>query len=472
MAGTFSWGGKTWGAGELAAFTAYLSAHGTSYSTWAGNHPDAAAIFATAPTPAAAPEPAGSPFAGQVARETIDSPTYIEQPIAPPPPTATPANVQPVATNAAQVARQTIDSPSYIEQPFAAPTPSAPAKLQPVATNAAQVARQTIDDPSYIEQPVATPARPQPLATNAAQVARETTDYPSFDQPAAARLVPTQPTAANAAQVPKNTVAHPTTAASSDGDGTPYYTYPFEVPLKPGETLGFTPEHGYYAAVSASTPLTPTKDGTARPNASETAAKRHIELVRPDGSGYAATPAAHSPAETHAMSTSARSGYVNPFTGATTVPRRTDQGVDFRGVGPIRALGDATIVAVNGQGSGWPGGAGEIGYYILYRLKNGPYAGRYVYVAEAVEPTVRVGHEVKAGTVIARFGPGAAPTSSGPGIETGWGSSVPNVTYSRATVGPYRESGQTAAGEAFARLLISLGVRVEDAPGSGPKFPS
>jgi murein DD-endopeptidase MepM/ murein hydrolase activator NlpD len=292
------------------------------------------------------------------------------------------------------------------------------------------------------------------------------------------------------------------------------------VPLAAGETLGFTPGRGYYAikkslpagvalnstqpipahqaAPQSSTPevrVQPSAAGTSIPRAAGIAmgtSARQLLAVPRDGTPIAKAGEFHeltyrqpqsipSDSAVVAYAQPAKSTppaaaktpvhYVNPFAGAKIVPERTDQGVDFRGIGPIRAIGDAKIVAVDGTGSGWPGGSGEIGYYILYQLQSGPYAGRYVYVAEAVNPAVRVGQQVKAGSVIARFGQGAAPASSGPGIETGWGSPTPNVTYSRATVGPYDDVGPTAAGEAFARLLMSVGVHVEEPPGKGPQFP-
>lgn len=48
--GTFSWGGQTWGSGDLTKFVGYLAAHGTDFSVWAVNHPDAAAILTGPPT--------------------------------------------------------------------------------------------------------------------------------------------------------------------------------------------------------------------------------------------------------------------------------------------------------------------------------------------------------------------------------------------------------------------------------------
>lgn len=44
-ASSFVWGGRSWSRGDLAAFAGYLAAHGTSYSTWAGNHPAAAELL-------------------------------------------------------------------------------------------------------------------------------------------------------------------------------------------------------------------------------------------------------------------------------------------------------------------------------------------------------------------------------------------------------------------------------------------
>lgn len=45
MAATFTWGGRTWGAGDLDAFRSWLSAHGGDWGTWAANHPEAQSIL-------------------------------------------------------------------------------------------------------------------------------------------------------------------------------------------------------------------------------------------------------------------------------------------------------------------------------------------------------------------------------------------------------------------------------------------
>jgi hypothetical protein len=234
---------------------------------------------------------AGTPTPTQATRNTTAAPSYIDQPV------ATPARTQPVAANAAQVAKNTTASPSYIDQPVATPAgtqpvaanaaqvaknttayvnptqPVAAAQTRPSSANAAQVAKQTTDYPSFDQPGMAKLVATQPTAANADQVARQTTDYPSFDLPATANLVAIQPTAATAAQVAKNTVAFPSDAATSSGYGTAYYTYPFEVPLKLGQTLGFTRGRGYYAVGTLSSlpsgitlnPMQPMKGSSTSP---------------------------------------------------------------------------------------------------------------------------------------------------------------------------------------------------------------
>lgn len=49
MAASFTWGDQTWSFGDLAAFQKYLAKHNVNYSTWATNHPDAAAILQMSP---------------------------------------------------------------------------------------------------------------------------------------------------------------------------------------------------------------------------------------------------------------------------------------------------------------------------------------------------------------------------------------------------------------------------------------
>jgi hypothetical protein len=145
--------------------------------------------------------------------------------------------------------------------------------------------------------------------------------------------------------------------------------------------------------------------------------------------------------------------YADPFRHAESLQvGRVDQGVDYHGVGRIDAIGRCRIVGFGG--SGWPGGE-----YLLYRLLRGRHKGRFVYVAEAVEPTCRVGQTVRRGQMVAAFGPNAAPGMS-PGIETGWGSPVLNETLARSmgnVGGP--DHANSPAGLCFARFLHNIGAR-------------
>ena len=59
----------------------------------------------------------------------------------------------------------------------------------------------------------------------------------------------------------------------------------------------------------------------------------------------------------------------------------------------------------------WRGGG-----IVVYRLADGPFAGKYVYDAEKITVTVETGQTVKAGQRIATL------HHASPGLETGWAS--------------------------------------------------
>lgn len=142
---------------------------------------------------------------------------------------------------------------------------------------------------------------------------------------------------------------------------------------------------------------------------------------------------------------SASNGYVNPLRGDRYVTGRTDMGVDFCLVPgePIRALGDGVVVGI------FPNWFRHQPY-VWYRLIDGPYAGRFVYVAEQITGLARVGAYVRAGQPVAYY------KRSGTCIETGW-ASPKGSTLAHITSG-YREGQVTPSGVAFARFLISMGV--------------
>jgi len=113
--------------------------------------------------------------------------------------------------------------------------------------------------------------------------------------------------------------------------------------------------------------------------------------------------------------------YVNPLSAVRGLyPGRIDMGVDYGGSGAILALGKGRVTMASDNDSGplscwgitcWPGGG-----VVVYRLLNGPFVGKYVYVAEGITISVRAGQTVRAGEQIATL------YDRSPHMETGWAS--------------------------------------------------
>lgn len=158
--------------------------------------------------------------------------------------------------------------------------------------------------------------------------------------------------------------------------------------------------------------------------------------------------------------------YRNPFRGARGLtPSRVDMGVDYSADdgSPIYSIGPGVVTSI--RNSGWPGGA-----FIAVRLTDGPFAGRYWYFAEDIQPAVSVGQHVNSSTVVGYFTPG--------GIETGW-AAPPGTGNTLAAVngqacGTSSDPGchPTWYGASASALLAALGAPpgTMDAPpvGSGP----
>ena len=165
----------------------------------------------------------------------------------------------------------------------------------------------------------------------------------------------------------------------------------------------------------------------------------------------ATTPPAAKPAPAPAPPVAAGQ-YVNPLADARVTPERIDQGVDYAGSGPLRALGDGKITYVGTSGTGWPGA------FIEYQLTDGSQAGRYVYYAEGINPApgLHVGQPIQAGQPIAQI---VAGDSSG--IEIGWGAGIGTESYAMQHGqwhgGDDADSVPSPAGKDFSALIAELG---------------
>lgn len=140
--------------------------------------------------------------------------------------------------------------------------------------------------------------------------------------------------------------------------------------------------------------------------------------------------------------------YVDPI-GSGLKPARIDMGVDYTGAGTLYAMGAGTIENVSN--SGWPGGK-----FISLKLDEGPYAGKYVYYAENIKPSVSKGQHVSAGTPIGEA------VGTYPYIEVGWAAAPGTGQALAAATGQAASSGDpggvsTAYGVSMSNLIHSLG---------------
>ena len=112
--------------------------------------------------------------------------------------------------------------------------------------------------------------------------------------------------------------------------------------------------------------------------------------------------------------------YVNPLRMVVGLQAsRIDMGVDYSGSGPILALGRAKVVLATNRLAGPESCWGKTcvpppGTMIVYRLLDGPFAGKYVYVVEHITIGVKAGQMVRAGEKIAILHQGS------PNLELGW----------------------------------------------------
>jgi len=114
--------------------------------------------------------------------------------------------------------------------------------------------------------------------------------------------------------------------------------------------------------------------------------------------------------------------YVNPLrTVENLKANRINMGVDYSGAGPILALGRAKIILASDRLAGPESCWGKTcvpppGDMIVYRLLDGRFAGKYVYVVENITIKVKAGQIVNAGQRIAIL------HDASPNLEIGWAS--------------------------------------------------
>jgi hypothetical protein len=175
--------------------------------------------------------------------------------------------------------------------------------------------------------------------------------------------------------------------------------------------------------------------------------------------------------------------YVNPLGAVRRLePGRIDMGVDYAGAGPVLALGKGTVTMASNHDSGplrcWGRTCWPVGGIVVYRLSAGPYAGKYVYVAENITVHVKAGQLLRPGQPI------ATAHDASPHIETGWASGRGPETLAIADRHqcPWGDPGgwSSVEGQNFDRLLLALGapsgslqpnLPKQDMPADWPMWP-
>jgi hypothetical protein len=158
----------------------------------------------------------------------------------------------------------------------------------------------------------------------------------------------------------------------------------------------------------------------------------------------------------------ARRAYVNPLRAVANLQAsRIDMGVDYSGSGPILAIGRAKIVLASARLAGPESCWGKTcvpppGDMIVYRLLDGRFAGKYVYVVENITIEVKAGQTVRAGQRIAIL------HDASPNLEIGWASGRRAYTLAaaRGHQCACRDPGgwSSVEGRNFNALLVWLGA--------------
>ena len=181
-------------------------------------------------------------------------------------------------------------------------------------------------------------------------------------------------------------------------------------------------------------------------------------MPTPRGCSRTRTPT-RAPARSRLPGCAAAAGtYINPFAGEAWAPSRNDQGVDYDPlkIEPIRAIGAGTILDIGSWGSYGP--------WFDYKLADGQFAGKCIYVAEHIGSILPPGTTFSAGDTLATAYPGPYWT------EWGWAKALDTPAVTWAECGCTEQDNVNPGGRAFARFLRSLGARTEQDPGPGPMY--
>lgn len=163
--------------------------------------------------------------------------------------------------------------------------------------------------------------------------------------------------------------------------------------------------------------------------------------------------------------------YKNPLTAVHGLAAgRIDMGVDYAGSGRLLALGNGTVTMASNSDTGPPSCYGRscwpVGGIVVYRLSDGPFAGKYVYAAENITATVKAGEKVSAGQQIAIVHTGY------PDWEIGWAAGRGAEALAIANGHEYHNGDpgnwSTIEGRNFDELLIALGAPSGDLQPNAP----
>jgi hypothetical protein len=158
--------------------------------------------------------------------------------------------------------------------------------------------------------------------------------------------------------------------------------------------------------------------------------------------------------------------YKNPYRDIPHLqPMRIDEGVDYGGdPGPIYAVGNGVVTSVNN--------APSPATMIIYKLSDGPAAGKSIFFGKDCKPVVKVGDAVTSSTKICDY------AYAGYWTQSGWAGTKYGFLVDWVDGPPPPTGYATNAGIDFNSLLVSLGVppgyttNADGGPSSGAGVPA